>query len=92
MLLPGTDLDGCQSVADSVLEAVQALAIPHEFSQLGCVSVSIGIACTIPPPNSLPSHLYDAADRALYMAKDRGRACIEVTDLAVGESTKGGEG
>ncbi len=82
MLLPVSDLEGCKLVANRVLEAVQALEVPHGHSPSGIVSVSIGIAVIVPPRNSTPSYLYDAADRALYLAKENGRARFEVTDLS----------
>ncbi|MBQ61981.1 MAG: hypothetical protein CMQ19_07890 [Gammaproteobacteria bacterium] len=82
MLLPVSDLEGCKWVAKRILEAVQALKIPHEHSPSGIVSLSIGVAVTVPPRNSSSQYLYGAADRALYSAKENGRARFEVADLS----------
>ncbi|KEI69145.1 diguanylate cyclase [Planktothrix agardhii 1806] len=37
--------------------------------------MSLGIACTIPSDEISPYALIGAADQALYLAKQQGRAC-----------------
>lgn len=54
LLLPMTDLEGCKCVANRVLRAMQSLAIPHEYSVLDIVSLSIGIVAVIPPRATTP--------------------------------------
>ena len=55
------------------------MAISHEASPHGCVTMSFGIACHS-PANSYPApdQLFKAADQALYRAKDQGRNRIEL--------------
>ncbi len=73
IILPETDSDGAQRIAAQVVEAIQALAIPHPDAPLGRVSVSVGCGTTIPNPRLAPSRLFAAADEALYEAKHTGR-------------------
>lgn len=81
LLLPDTPVCGAQAVAESLLESVAALAIPHPNSSVGPhVSLSVG-TCTLPVGTrvELPatkSTLLRLADQALYLAKRRGRGRI----------------
>jgi diguanylate cyclase (GGDEF)-like protein len=50
------------------------LALPHSQNPgTDEVTVSIGVAVLVPTPNQTPRALLDAADRALYQAKQSGR-------------------
>ncbi|MFH2134718.1 MAG: diguanylate cyclase [Pseudomonadota bacterium] len=74
VLLPHTTRDDARSVAQRVVESVRALAIPHHFSLAGNeVSISLGLAQAVPDQDADPLILIDAADRALYRAKESGR-------------------
>ncbi|MEO1764362.1 MAG: diguanylate cyclase, partial [Cyanobacteria bacterium J06629_18] len=56
---------------------VKSLDIPHTDSNVSdCVTVSLGVASTIPQFNILPRTLIAAADEMLYKAKSTGRNCI----------------
>lgn len=73
-LLPDTDLDGALTVAQSLLDQVLALQIPHEDSDVGpWVSVSLGVACLAPGWRASAEELLEAADAQLYDAKHLGR-------------------
>jgi diguanylate cyclase len=67
------------AAAESLGECIRAAAaqcrvqVPGEIGLGGPVSVSVGVATTIPTPGSVPNALIDAADSALYAAKNSGR-------------------
>ncbi|MEN9539005.1 MAG: hypothetical protein RLZZ126_1240 [Pseudomonadota bacterium] len=65
---------GAQTVAQRMLGAVSALAIPHSGNEASpVVTISIGIATAIPTPSQLSPELILQADQALYRAKHSGR-------------------
>ena len=72
-VLPETSLEGALQVAENMRCAVEALDIPHEDSEVGHVTVSIGVACASPDAEAAPLDLQKRADDALYRAKTRGR-------------------
>lgn len=74
VILPSTDLQGATHVAECIKAAIEELNIPHTSSLVGDrVTVSQGVATTIPDTDSLYESLICLADVALYEAKDRGR-------------------
>ena len=73
LLLPNTDLDGTQVVAERIRAAVEAKAEPHLKSNLGIVTISVGITSFVPTQDGKPSRCIEVADRALYQAKRSGR-------------------
>lgn len=74
ILLPGTDTPGAEYVAHKLLLAVSTKDLPHGAScTADYVTVSIGIASTIPDKSLSPRTMFDAADKALYCAKEEGR-------------------
>lgn len=73
VLLPETEADGAMDVAQRILAAIDARAIPHPASAVAPhVTISIGVAVMV-PEGKRPQILIDAADAALYEAKGRGR-------------------
>ncbi|GEP11947.1 putative bifunctional diguanylate cyclase/phosphodiesterase [Methylobacterium gnaphalii] len=69
-------------VAESVRQAVEDLAIPHEQRPDPCfvVTVSIGAAFSRDITSTKVERLVTEADRALYAAKKTGRNCVKLFD------------
>ena len=89
ILLPQTPRYGAEHIAQQVLASVAALGIFHEDSQTThYVSVSVGIACFDDVSAGWDrqvlkaSDLVLAADKALYSAKNAGRAQAKLRDIA----------
>lgn len=60
--------------ADMLRQKIEELHIPHEKSLVSnCVTVSIGVAYTIPNNNFTHEDLFKVVDEALYQAKNGGR-------------------
>ncbi|KVO78880.1 hypothetical protein WJ79_00050 [Burkholderia ubonensis] len=72
IVLPNTGARGARLVAEEAREAVLRLNLPTR-GPAGRVSVSVGCATAAPDEPMMPDALIEAADAALYRAKDAGR-------------------
>jgi diguanylate cyclase (GGDEF)-like protein/PAS domain S-box-containing protein len=73
-ILPNTDEDGAYIIAERLRKGLHDLRLPHEGSEKGIVTVSIGIASY--PGNVIDrrdTELLRRSDEALYDAKAAGR-------------------
>ena len=87
IILPHTPQQGASKVGEDVRKAVKQLEIPHHNSLVdSVVTMSIGVASTIPDSTDNPQLLIEAADLALYQAKDRGRDCVAVYPESISRS------
>jgi len=78
LLLPETDIAGALRVAERLQERIKSAHIPHEFSPVAShVTLSIGVAATVPSDSQLSQQLIESADSCLYAAKKGGRNRIE---------------
>ena len=85
-ILPNTDRDGAVRVAELIRMSVKELQIPHCSSTVSpMVTISIGVATTIPDAQDTPKMLIEAADDALYLAKNRGRDRIALHQHSIAE-------
>jgi two-component system chemotaxis family response regulator WspR len=81
VILPATPLSGAFRVAEKLRKQVEELNIAHGRSPYSRVTVSIGGAAAIPSRGVSALQLIQAADRALYTAKESGRnRCAMLND------------
>ncbi len=81
IFLPGSDLKRAQEIARQCLAMLRKAAMPHAASPTSDrVSFSLGVASLVPQTAMNANLLLKAADRALYRAKESGRACYKVAD------------
>lgn len=73
IIVPATDENSIFNIAWKICAILQSQALPHEMSEFGCVTISIGVAAMIPREINSPDILVEAADIALYRAKKQGR-------------------
>jgi diguanylate cyclase (GGDEF)-like protein len=76
LLLPNAGPVKALEVGETVRAAIQGLSLPHITSSHQIVTVSVGVAVTLPNENQRPGDLIEAADAALYAAKHRGRNTV----------------
>lgn len=79
VVLPNTHTEGGHQVALAIQQLLATAALPHETSHVGTtITLTMGIATVVPQPKLNPQDLLQAADLALYHAKQQGRDRIYV--------------
>jgi diguanylate cyclase (GGDEF)-like protein len=76
LLLPNTGPQKALEIGETVRATIQGLGLPHITSNHQAVTVSVGVAATLPNEAQRPGDLVEAADAALYAAKHRGRNTV----------------
>lgn len=73
IVLPHTDREAAEAAAENLRQRVVSLAIPHPSSPLSLLTVSIGLANSLPTAMDTFESLFEEADANLYEAKREGR-------------------
>ena len=81
MLMPLTDQETAFRIVDRLREAVAEIAIPTSDGRAVSVTISIGMAM-FADQHQIDRLLLDA-DRALYLAKERGRNRIVLAERSI---------
>lgn len=71
------EISMAKEVGEGMIKAIQNLNIPHEESPYGVITVSAGITEYNNTFNG-PEEIIKGADKKLYMAKGKGRNCLEI--------------
>lgn len=72
IVLLQTHSAGAAHIAERIRAEVEALSLVHHGQRIA-LTVSIGVACVTPGPNTTPQALLHRADQLLYLAKHQGR-------------------
>lgn len=75
VLLPGTDVEGAELVAERLRARMEHRAVRGHAGQFFSVTASFGVASF---PRVDEDELFGAADQALYAAKEAGKNCVAV--------------
>lgn len=74
VLLPDTDSNGANIIAEQLLESIRAMKIAHQDDPKGYITASAGVAIGIPASEEVTAAgMIKTADAFLYMAKNKGR-------------------
>ncbi len=77
IIAPGASSEDAARRAEALRAAVSAIRVIHQGRPLGPITCSIGVA-SFPAHGSEPGEIIQAADAALYRAKQEGRNRVEV--------------
>jgi two-component system chemotaxis family response regulator WspR len=73
ILLPDTGLDGAVQVAEACRTALERLALSHPLPERRIVTMSVGVASTVPAEDAMLDAVLTRAGEAVQAAKSRGR-------------------
>lgn len=74
VVLPNTNFEGAGEIAENMRRSVEGLGLEHPgCGPGGVVTVSLGFSTVVPSVEIEPQDLVEAADQALYRAKESGR-------------------
>jgi two-component system cell cycle response regulator len=80
LLLPNTAAQEALLIAERARQDIADLQLPHVARSSGIVTISCGVASTVPHADQTPLALMEEADKALYQAKAKVRnRCVERT-------------
>lgn len=77
VILPNTHSQGAYYLACELQEAVQGLALEHPDSPHQYITLSLGVSAQVPSRQEQAVLFLQAADQALYQAKESGRNAVK---------------
>ncbi|MGH6961079.1 MAG: diguanylate cyclase [Dongiaceae bacterium] len=77
VIAPGASAEDAARRAETLREAVSAITVLHQGRPLGPITCSLGVA-SFPAQGTTPAEILQAADKALYRAKQAGRNRVEL--------------
>lgn len=81
VVLPNTSRQQAVKLAQRLVDAIRDKGIVHQYSEVDDrVTISVGIASTIPDETNCVQGLVETADKVLYRAKKNGRARVEADE------------
>ncbi len=86
ILLSETDGTAAFKISEQIRLKVKQIALPFKSREFGglpnsVVTISLGVACTIPTVSSQVKNLLLEAEQALYQAKREGRNCTSLSSV-----------
>jgi diguanylate cyclase (GGDEF)-like protein len=76
LILPETDTAGAMALAEELRLSVCAQVVQFQNLEIE-LTISCGVSTYQQEATALPEHLFSAADKALYQAKDNGRNQVQ---------------
>ena len=81
VILPETESSSAEALAETIRKGVEELAIPHSASDTSeYVTVSLGVVSVNTADMVSPKQIIAMADQALYLAKNKGRNRVVVSE------------
>ncbi len=73
VVMPGTAKEGALIMAEKLRAAIEGLNVEHRVSDIGRLTISLGVASMEPCNEDSPENFFSVADKALYQSKQDGR-------------------